>query len=244
MSKELASMFLFFLNISIFSQHNFNFVSLEKNDANLRSLIKLDSGRHVIFFCPISDFRDETYRNKIDVFSNELIYSDSLCIDIVFYLEDPIETSKGLKICSKDSTKCDYINQFECFLSGFDETKLLRSHKVLSNNFQVKKQFSNENLYKISLVEKSYCLPSLPARIPVFADFIKETLNPNYSYDEKIQFLRDSIKILFGVINEMNEKLKKMEAEISNHKPNNQEKSKSTEPQAIQNNSDNRKKKN
>ena len=226
---------------TIFKNHE-----ILNNDTIVRGIISDTLSKNVVFFCPTAKVSKDLYLKKALELERKLksMQLPDLTVHMVYYTQNTKNHSKGLKYISLDSRDTSIIGQFECYFIGFDEKFLHRSKSKMKFNYDLIKLFKNENIYSVPIVDTNKCFDKIQDRIPFYADFISEAISPNYSNDEKMQFLRDSINMLFGVIGEMHEKLEKIEAEISNHKPNNQEKSKSMESQAIQNNSDNRKKKN
>jgi hypothetical protein len=226
---------------TIFKNHE-----ILNNDTIVRSIIADTTSKSVVFFCPTAKVSKDLYLKKALELERKLksIQFSDLTVHMVYYTQNTKNHSKGLKFISNDLRDTSIIGQFECYFIGFEENFLNRSKAKMKFNYDLIKLFEYENIYSVPIVDTNKCFDKIQDRIPFYADFISEAISPNYSNDEKMQFLRDSINILFGVISEMNEKLEKIEAEISNHKPKNQEKSKATESQAIQNNSDNRKKKN
>jgi hypothetical protein len=86
-----------------------------------------------------------------------------------------------------------YIGQFECLFIGFDNKLLQRAKNKMKFNYDILKIFNDENIWNIPIVDTNKCFEKMQDRIPFYADFIRESCVPNYSTDEKIQFLRDSV---------------------------------------------------
>jgi uncharacterized coiled-coil protein SlyX len=77
-------------------------------------------------------------------------------------------------------------------------------------NYDLVRVFENETLYSVPIVDTNKCFEKMQDRIPFYADFIRESILPVYSIDEKMQFMRDTITTLSSLVNEMKQQIDSM----------------------------------
>lgn len=185
---------------TIFLHHN-----IANNDTITRDFTSSDTPKTVIFFCPTAKVEMQFYQKKAAELERKLrlMQVSELTVHMVYFIQDTKNNSKGLKYASSDTKDTLYIGQFECFFVGFDEILLNRTKSKMKFNFDLIKPFEKENLFSVPIVDTNKCFDKMQDRIPFYADFITESINPNYTQDEKMQFLRDSIAVLYNVILEM-----------------------------------------
>jgi hypothetical protein len=185
---------------TIFVHHN-----IANNDTVTRDFTRSNTLRTVIFFCPTAKVDMQFYQKKAAELERKLrlMQVSELTVHMVYFIQDTKNNSKGLKYASSDTKDTLYIGQFECIFVGFDEILLNRSKSKMKFNFDLIKPFEKENLFSVPIVDTNKCFDKMQDRIPFYADFITESINPNYTQDEKMQFLRDSITVLYNVISEM-----------------------------------------
>jgi len=77
-------------------------------------------------------------------------------------------------------------------------------------NYDLIRVFGNETLYSVPIVDTNKCFEKMQDRIPFYADFIRESILPVYSVDEKMQFMRDTINTLSSLVFEMKQQIESM----------------------------------
>lgn len=236
--------FLFHLNTS--AQSMIINHDIANNDTIVRELITSTSSKSVVFFCPTAKVSKDFYHKKALELEKKLKQREisDLSLHIIYYVQDTKNNSKGLKLYSLEMTDSIIISDFQCFFINFNQNFLNRSMTKFPKNFDLDKPFDNENLFSVPIVDTNKCFDKIQDRIPFYTDFIAESILPNYSNDEKMQFLRDSINTLYNVIEDLRFQFEQFKVEFSKDQPNNQDKTKLLDSPAIQNNSENRKKKN
>lgn len=218
---------------------------IANNDTTVRELITSTGSISVVFFCPTAKVSKDFYHKKVLELEKKLKQREisDLALHVIYYVQDTKNNSKGLKLYSLDMNDSLIISDFQCFLLNFNQDFLKRSMKKFPGNFDLEIPFVDENIFRVPIVDTNKCFDKIQDRIPFYTDFIAESITPNYSNDEKMQFLRDSINTLYNVIEDLRFQFEQFKLEFSKQQPNNQDKSKLLDSPAIQNNSENRKKK-
>ena len=207
-------------NISLFSQitkHHF----IVKNDISINTITRSNTKNTVLFFCPTAYIDTVVYKKKATELSNNLKLKgiSDLTLHFIYFKQDTKNNSKGVRYISQNEKDTIFIGQFECFFIGFDNSNLLRAKNKMKFNYDIEHSFINENIYKVPIVDTNKCFKNMPDRIPFYADFIKESIQPSYSTDERIQFLQDSVNLLskqVKIVIKPNEELIKKTQELIN----------------------------
>lgn len=182
------------------------------NDSDIRELIMAKPNKAVIIFCPTAYISRDTYNKKAEelIRSYKLKGISDLSIHFIYFKQDTKNNSKGVKYVSHDKKDTSFIGQFECFFSGFDSVLLARAKSKMKYNYDLIRVFGNETLFSIPIVDTNKCFEKMQDRIPFYADFIRESILPMYSVDEKMQFMRDTINTLSSLVFEMKQQIESM----------------------------------
>ncbi len=207
----LIVLFILPLKNSI-AQLEVNYHSILNNDKPINDVTNSKTSKSIIFFCPAVYISQESYSKKAD----ELIKNSKmkgildLNIHFIYFKQNLKSNAKGLKYLSKDQKDTLFIGQFECLFIGFDTNNLQRAKTKMKFNYDIEQVFKNENLFRVPIIDTNKCFEKIPDRIPFYVDFIKESISPNYSTDEKIQFLRDTINFLYSEISFLKTEINKI----------------------------------
>jgi hypothetical protein len=129
-----------------------------------------------------------------------------------YFKENPINNSKGIILNGIDTSSRPLpIGQFECFFINFNKKNIQRAKEKNEILYELSEPFKNENIYRVTIVDTNICFKNVQSRVPFYAEFINETIKPNYSFEEKLNFLSDSIKILQNKILLIEERIIKLE---------------------------------
>lgn len=168
------------------------------NDTSIRLLTQSKTKKSIIFFCPTANISKDFYFKKSEELSKNHKLKDlsDLTLYFIYFKQDTKNNSKGVKYTDNNNKDTIFIGQFECLFIGFDMNLLIRAKNKMKYNYDVTRAFGYENVWKVPIVDTNKCFEKMQDRIPFYADFIREVCIPNYSVDEKIQFLRDTISDL------------------------------------------------
>jgi hypothetical protein len=173
------------------------------NDTALNASLKSEYPRSVAFFFPTAKIKKSDFEYYADEFKAELNVAsiDSLQVFFVYYKQDLKSNTKGLKFINTLGRDTLFINYMKCLFIGFDSSLLIRAKNKMDYNFEVNKPRSlkSDDVFNVELEDTSVCIDLLK-KIPVYADLIRESIDPNYSDSEKIQFLRDSVAELSEIV--------------------------------------------
>jgi hypothetical protein len=141
-----------------------------------------------IFICPLTDYSENQYTDKINNLQTELIGSGFNKKDKIHFIINSCKSEEfddcvinKFDIDAK-SKKPNYLLYFEVYYFSRDPYFLNRCQK-LKGTFKVTKSSFSELFYKIEFYQ---CPKDAPSQIPMFKDVIMETLQPNFSDSEKI----------------------------------------------------------
>jgi thiol-disulfide isomerase/thioredoxin len=171
-------------------------VNIEKTDSN-GYLLKTNSFPEgsFIFICPLTDFSEKVYMDKIIILQNELISSGLTTKDKIYFI---LSSCKNVDFndcvlneldINKESKKSNYIIYFTAYY--FSKEGSLLSRYPYKEEYKINKSPFSDSVYKIEIVK---CPDDTPSQIPLFKNIIMETLQPNYSDAEKIFQLEKQIK--------------------------------------------------
>jgi len=179
--------------------------TISNNDTSINVVTFSKTSKSVIFFCPTVYISKESFRKKAgELIKNYKIKGVSdLTVHFVYFKQDVKSAAKGLKYSSNDYKDIFFVGQFECLFIGFDTNYLQRSKSKMKFNYDIEQAFKDENVYRIPIVDTNKCFEKIPDRIPFYADFIKESILPIYSTDERFKFLQDSIYHLTNQVNHL-----------------------------------------
>lgn len=169
--------------------------SISNNDTSVNSIISSETTKSIVFFCPTYHISQDAFTKKADelIKNSKMKGISDLSIHFVYYKQDVKNNANGLKLINNEKNDTLFIGQFECFFFGFNTSYIERAKNKLKYNYDIDHVFKNENIYSIPIVDTNKCFEKMQDRIPFYADFIRESIYPNYSTDEKIQFLRDTL---------------------------------------------------
>lgn len=185
---------------------------VSNNDTTIRNLVMSKTTKSIILFCPTVYISQEIYNKKADelIKNNKLKGISDLTIHFIYFKQDIKNNAKGVKYISADKRDTTYIGQFECFFSGFEPTLLARAKSKMKFNYDLIKVIENENIYSVPIVDTNKCFEKIQDRIPFYADFIKESILPTYSNDEKLKFLQDSVNSQHYMIIDLKQQIDSM----------------------------------
>lgn len=233
MQRVIFIIYLFFVvQNNGHSQINSKDYHFELNNTKIPDSIKKINQRSILFFCPIRELDSTTFKLK----SNELLKSEAISNIgelnfYFFYFKESLKNnSKGIILRGIDTTLRPLpIGQFECFFVNFNKKNVTRAKEKNEFQFEIKEPFINENILRVTIIDTNVCFKNIQGRIPFYDVFISESINPNYSIDEKLIFLKDTINKLHNNVllleqnyRKLEERLDKIES-VNNPKSNNQD---------------------
>lgn len=170
-----------------FSKKN-HFFNCSKNFSD--SIKNLDQ-KSVLFFCPTLSIDSTNFiRKGQELIENKKISDlDNVNIYFLYFKENPKNNSKGLVLSSKNLKESFPVGQFECLFVNFNKKHVSHAKENLNHNFEIIPIFQNENIIRVSIVDTNKCFKEIPDRIPYYADFIRESILPNFTTDEKLSQL-------------------------------------------------------
>ena len=141
-----------------------------------------------IFTCPLTDYSEKQYTDKINELQTALIGSGLNTKDMIHFIINSCKSEEFTDCIinkfdlDKESKKPNYLLYLEVYYFSKDPYFLTRCQK-LKGTFKVTKSSFSELFHKIELKN---CPNDATAQIPMFKDVILETLQPNFSDSEKI----------------------------------------------------------
>lgn len=206
----------------VFSQTMVVHHQIQNNDTSIRLLTQSETKKSVIFFCPTATINEDFYFKKAEELnrSNKLKVLSDLTLYFIYFKQDTKNNSKGVKYVNSMNSDTMFIGQFECIFSGFDNKLLLRAKNKMKFNYDVVKIFDSENVWSVPIVDTNKCFEKMQDRIPFYGDFIRESCNPVYSTDEKMQFIRDTVITLNHAILNLQIQMDSLKAEFDRLKRN------------------------
>jgi hypothetical protein len=196
-----ATLILFilgFLNLNSLSQISYTSHNILNNDTTLNALLKSGHTRSVAFFFPTAKISKSDFDQYVDDFITQIKSDkiDSLQVFFIFFKQDLKSNTKGLKFINSQGSDTLFINYMKCLFIGFDSSLLIRAKSKMDLNFEVNKPRAliSDNVFNVELEDTNVCIDLL-RKIPVYADLITESINPNFSDFERINFLSDSLNM-------------------------------------------------
>lgn len=211
---------LFVFNIKLHSQVVYQDYRIEKNQlTSSDSKSKVASEPAIYFFIPTTGLEIEDsllYAKKAEQLVKRLqtIEIDKLLLHFVYFKHDTKSNANGYLVFNKSKKDSIPIGQLECFFENFDTLLVARSSRFLKSNFKVIKPFSSDNLYRISITDGNKCFEKLQDRLPFYFDFIKESIQPNYSIEERFIKITDTLNAVRYSLVQLNEYNTKLELKI------------------------------
>jgi hypothetical protein len=188
--KKILSLFVFIL-VFIKGNHFIaqRLVTIHKADTNgfVMDNSSFKDGSF-IFTCPLTDYIEKQYTDKINELQIDLIGSGLNTKDRVYFIINSCKSDEFTDcIINKfdldnESKKFNYLLYFTVYYFSKDPYFLTRCQK-LKGTFKVAKSSFSELFYKIEFYQ---CPKDAPSQIPMFKEVIMETLQPNFSDSEKI----------------------------------------------------------
>jgi len=168
---------------------------ISNNDTTINKVTSSKTSKSIVFFCPTAHILEESFRKKAkELIKNYKFKSVSdLTVHFVYFKQDTKSAAKGLKYLVNNDKDTLFVGEFECLFIGFDTNHLQRSKSIMKFNFDLIQLFKDPNVYRIPIIDTNKCFEKIPDRIPFYADFIKESILPSYTTDERFKFHQDSI---------------------------------------------------
>jgi FtsZ-binding cell division protein ZapB len=212
--------FSLFFSDNLISQIDSFHHTISQNDSSINIQIASKTSRSVVFFCPTAIISKDAFYKKAEelIKSSKIRDIKDLSIHFLYFKQDLKSNAKGLKYISNNKLDTLFVGQFECLFIGFNQKFLQRSKSKMRFNYDIEEVFKNQNIYKIPIVDTNKCFEKIPDRIPFYADFLKESIQPNYSTDEKFQFLRDTLDIMQLEIKKLKEEIQNFDKKIESLK--------------------------
>ena len=209
-----------FVSDNLISQIDFFHHTISQNDSSINIQVASKTSRSVVFFCPTAIISKDAFYKKAEelIRSSKIRDIKDLSIHFLYFKQDLKSNAKGLKYISNNKLDTLFVGQFECLFIGFNQKFLQRSKSKMRFNYDIEEVFKNQNVYKIPIVDTNKCFEKIPDRIPFYADFLKESIQPNYSSDEKFQFLRDTLKKMQQEIEELRVEIQKFDQKMESLK--------------------------
>lgn len=219
--KRLSLYSLFFLiGLGLHSQVVAQDYRIENTQANTYSTVKKVANEPtVIFFIPASGLEIEDsllYAKKAEQLVKRLQSIDvgKLLLRFVYFKQDPKSNANGYLIFSKNKKDSLPIGQLECFFENFDTGFVSRSSRLMKSNFKAIKPFNADNFYRVSITDGNKCFEKLQDRVPYYFDFIKESIRPNYTAEERFDKISDTLILVRNSIVQLKEHSTILESKI------------------------------
>lgn len=170
-----------------------------KTVENNRDTIVINGDMNTMYlFCPIRFLPKEKYLEKVEglIRSDKISGITSLSVKMFFFIEDIEYYSGGLHIKIQTNKDTAIIcNEFLAIFGGFKNFDFCINRKEISRYYD-SYQYGGLNIYSVFAQKGVTCFKSLDERIPFYKGVINEYFYPNYTQDENISHLKDSIKLL------------------------------------------------
>jgi hypothetical protein len=219
----------FFL-FSLISWHSFFSIAApilyDRTIENNSKVTEIQNEKNSIFFlCPVKYLAKENYIEKAkNLIANNTISSVlELKVTLLFFTEDSEYFSGGplikLHTDTKDTTFI--VNDFEAIFLGFNNFEACLKRNVIYRYYTFL-EYGASDVFNVTAQRGITCFKSLDERIPFYQNILKEYFYPNYSLDEQISILKDSLQILNSRVSSLEKVISEVQNKLTIVNENNQ----------------------